>query len=88
MAIRKGRKDAKENLENHQAIDDAFAARREMMESHEDTSEREFKEDVDEQKRIREEMSEGGDLHKMLGIEENLSSEQEASLNRLEKFQK
>jgi hypothetical protein len=84
MAIRKGRKEAKENLENHQDIDDTFAERRAMIESNEDTSERQFKEDVDEQKRIREEMAEGGDLHKMLGIEEDLSSEQEASLNRLE----
>ena len=85
MAIRKGRKEAKKNLEDHQAIDDAFSERRAMMENTDNEEKMQFKEDVEEQKRIRDEIVEGGELHKMLGIEEDLSSEQQASLNRLEK---
>ena len=84
MAIRRGRKDAKENLENHEAIDDAFAERRALLESDESQDIQEFVEDPREQERIRKELEEGGELHKMLGIEQNLSSEQEASLQRLE----
>ena len=84
MAIRRGRKDAKENLENHEAIDDAFAERRALLESDESQDVQEFVEDPREQERIRKELEEGGELHKMLGIEQNLSSEQEASLQRLE----
>ena len=84
MAIRRGRKDAKENLENHEAIDDAFAERRALLESDESQDVQDFIEDPREQERIRKELEEGGELHKMLGIDQNLSTEQEASLQRLE----
>ena len=50
MAIRRGRKDAKENLENHEAIDDAFAERRALLESDESRDVQEFVEDPREQK--------------------------------------
>ena len=84
MAIRRGRKDAKENLENHEAIDDAFAERRALLESDESRDVQEFVEDPREQERIRKELEDGGELHKMLGIDQNLSTAQEASLQRVE----
>ena len=58
MAIRRGRKDAKENLENHEAIDDAFAERRALLESDESQDIQEFVEDPREQERIRKENEE------------------------------
>ena len=84
MAIRRGRKEAKKNLENHEAIDDAFAERRALLENESSNQEESFVQDPREQERIRKELEEGGELHKMLGIDEKLSSEQQASLQRLE----
>ncbi len=86
MAIRKGRRESKENLENHEAIDDAFAERRALLESDErgNVNENQQIHDPVEQERIRKELEEGGELQKMLGIDQNLSREQEASLQRLE----
>tara|TARA_B100000287_G_scaffold428807_1_gene480883 strand:+ start:180 stop:1124 length:945 start_codon:yes stop_codon:yes gene_type:complete len=86
MAIRKGRRESKENLENHEAIDDAFAERRALLESDErgNVNKNQQIHDPVEQERIRKELEEGGELQKMLGIDQNLSREQEASLQRLE----
>ncbi|MBJ99953.1 MAG: hypothetical protein CMB48_03085 [Euryarchaeota archaeon] len=84
MAIRRGRKDAKKNLENHEAIDDAFAERRALLENEDSGQSERFVEDPGEQARIRKELEDGGELHKMLGIDENLSTQQQASLQRLE----
>ena len=85
MAIRKGRRDSKENLENHEAIDDAFSERRALLDSGEEPNKKEREiQDLEEQERIRKELEEGGELQKMLGIDENISKEQKASLHRLE----
>ena len=86
MAIRKGRRESKENLENHEDIDEAFAERRALLESDEGTGGKKPQQthNPQEQERIRKELEEGGELQKMLGIDQNLSEQQEASLQRLE----
>ncbi len=83
MPIRKGRRESKENLENHDAISDAFEERRALMES-EGPSRKVTRDEGVDHERIRRELKEGGDLQKMLGIEENLSTKQQESLQRLE----
>lgn len=83
MPIRKGRRESKENLENHDAISETFEERRALLES-DSPPERIVRDDSLDQERIRKELEEGGDLQKMLGIEQNLSSQQQKSLQRLE----
>lgn len=85
LDIRKGRKDAAENIKDTGAIDESFSERRQMLENEvSSASRRGFQQDEEELQRFKEELAEGEGIGKILGIEQDLDSEQEASLKRLE----
>ena len=84
LGIRKGRKEAKENLEDTDELGEQFKERREQLDRKvERGPPPSFRRDNELISEFKQEMSEGK-LKGVLGIDKNISKEQEESLNRLE----